>query len=159
MTSEFGVFLRQARKRKSLGQEELARDADVSVRTVRRLEAGDHSRPQFQTVQRLAHALDLGPADRETFLRTAGFPEADAVIEPVGEFGELLRQVRKQKSLTQERLADRAEVSVRTVRRLESGDALGLVVDTVRQLADALGLRPGSAERDSFLRAAVDGRA
>lgn len=57
------------------------------------------------------------------------------------------------------RLAERAEVSVRTVRRLESGDALGLVVDTVRQLADALGLRPGSAERDSFLRAAVDGRA
>ncbi|MCC8250130.1 helix-turn-helix domain-containing protein [Saccharothrix luteola] len=73
------------------------------------------------------------------------------------EFGALLRQARKRKALTQETLAERAAVGVRTVQRLEAGTTRGLMVATVRDLADALGPRLGSTERDSFLRAAVDG--
>ncbi|MEU4761964.1 helix-turn-helix domain-containing protein [Actinosynnema sp. NPDC023794] len=77
--------------------------------------------------------------------------------DAAAEFGALLRQARKRKALTQETLAERAGVGVRTVQRLEAGAAPGLTVATVRDLADALGLRLGSTERDSFLRAAVDG--
>ncbi|KAA2262015.1 helix-turn-helix transcriptional regulator [Solihabitans fulvus] len=63
---------------------------------------------------------------------------------------------RRRAGLTQEQLAVSSGVSVRALRRLESGDHGGLTVATLRSLADALGLK--SVERDVFLLTAVDGR-
>jgi transcriptional regulator with XRE-family HTH domain len=69
------------------------------------------------------------------------------------EFGPLLRGLRRDARLTQEALAERAEVGVRTIRGLETGERSDPRIDTVRRLADALGLSPG--ERDELLAAAV----
>ncbi|WP_344022685.1 NACHT domain-containing protein [Streptomyces luteireticuli] len=69
------------------------------------------------------------------------------------EFGTLLRQLRHNRGMTQETLAERAGVGVRTVRGLETGERADPRVATVRLLADALGLRP--AEREELLAAAV----
>jgi transcriptional regulator with XRE-family HTH domain len=153
--AEFGTLLRQARKRKALTQEQLADHCGLGVRTIRRLEAGDFSKIRPWTVQVLADTLELGPAERDTFLSAVAVRDEPASV--VDEFGVLLRETRERKALTQEALAARAAVGVRTVQRLEAGTAPGLTVATVRDLADALGLRPGSTERDGFLRAAVDG--
>lgn len=55
--------------------------------------------------------------------------------------------------MTQEALAERAGVGVRTIRGLETGERADPRVTTVRLLADALGLSPG--EREDLLAAAV----
>jgi len=68
------------------------------------------------------------------------------------QFGALLRQLRLRADLTQEGLAERSELGVRTIRGLETGERADPRVGTVRRLADALGL--DDAERVDLLTAA-----
>ncbi|WP_241777516.1 helix-turn-helix domain-containing protein [Streptomyces sp. CT34] len=69
------------------------------------------------------------------------------------ELSPLLRRLRQQAGMTQEALAERAGVGVRTVRGLETGERADPRVTTVRLLADALGL--ASEEREELLAAAI----
>ncbi|MFI9048160.1 helix-turn-helix domain-containing protein [Streptomyces sp. NPDC053427] len=69
------------------------------------------------------------------------------------EFSALLKQRRREAQMTQEALAERAGVGVRTIRGLETGERADPRVTTVRLLADALGLSP--EEREGLLAAAV----
>ncbi|MGH3760641.1 helix-turn-helix domain-containing protein [Actinophytocola sp.] len=71
------------------------------------------------------------------------------------QFSVLLRRLRRRSELTQEDLADRAGLSERTIRRLETGERANPQLDTVRLLADALGLGPD--ERAQLL-AVADGQ-
>ena len=57
-------------------------------------------------------------------------------------FGALLRRFRLAAGLTQETLAERAGLSTRGVQDLERGVRLMPRAETVRLLADALGLEP-----------------
>ncbi|SDW32541.1 NB-ARC domain-containing protein [Amycolatopsis xylanica] len=59
-----------------------------------------------------------------------------------GGFGELLRQLRRAAGMTQQQLAESSGVSVRSISRLEAGQRTNPRLDTVRGLADALGLEP-----------------
>ncbi|MET8732479.1 helix-turn-helix domain-containing protein [Streptomyces parvus] len=56
------------------------------------------------------------------------------------ELGTLLRQLRTRAGLTQEQLAELSKVSVRTIRRLESGRLSSPQLTTVNLLAEALGV-------------------
>jgi transcriptional regulator with XRE-family HTH domain/tetratricopeptide (TPR) repeat protein len=70
------------------------------------------------------------------------------------QFAELARRFRRRAGLTQEALAERSGVSVRTIRGLETGKRANPQLATVRLLAQALGLSP--AEQDE-LTAATEG--
>src|SRR5215831_8316016 len=61
-------------------------------------------------------------------------------LSPRGSFGALVRECRHQAFLSQEQLAERAELSERTVRNLEAERVRSPRPDTVRLLADALEL-------------------
>ncbi len=63
------------------------------------------------------------------------------------DLGTLLRKLRDAANLTQEQVAERSGVSVRTIRRLESGGATNHRMGTVHLLADALGLEEGDRLR------------
>lgn len=54
----FGERLRELRLRKKLSQEKLARQAGVSVGTVRKLEQTDTD-PTWETARAIAHALGV----------------------------------------------------------------------------------------------------
>lgn len=69
-----------------------------------------------------------------------------------GQFGVLLRQWRQRAGLSQEALAQRAAVGIRTVRGLETGERTDPRMGTVRSLADALELT--GAERAELFAAA-----
>lgn len=69
------------------------------------------------------------------------------------EFGALLRRLRQRARLTQEELAERAGVGVRTVRGLETGQRANPRITTVQDLARALELAP--TEREQLLRTAL----
>ncbi|MFV8133143.1 NACHT domain-containing protein [Streptomyces syringium] len=69
------------------------------------------------------------------------------------EFSALLRRLRHDAGMTQETLAERAGVGVRTLRGLETGERTDPRVTTVRLLADALGL--AAEEREELLAAAI----
>jgi predicted ATPase/transcriptional regulator with XRE-family HTH domain len=71
---------------------------------------------------------------------------------PVEKFGDLLRRLRVESDLTQEALAERAGLSVRAISDLERGVKRGPRPDTMRMLADGLGLS-GDA-RSAFATAA-----
>src|SRR5215813_6635385 len=71
---------------------------------------------------------------------------------PRGSFGALVRACRHRAFLSQEQLAERAELSERTVRNLEAGRVRSPRITTVRLLADALEL--AEPERESWLAAA-----
>ena len=71
---------------------------------------------------------------------------------PRGPFGALVRACRHRALLSQEQLAERAELSERTVRNLEAERVRSPRPDTVRLLADALELT--GAERAGWFAAA-----
>jgi len=75
-----------------------------------------------------------------------------ASVPPGGSFGALLRECRHRACLSQEQLAERAELSERTVRNLEAGRVRSPRNDTVRLLAGALELT--EPEREAWLAAA-----
>lgn len=66
----------------------------------------------------------------------------------------VLRRLRLRAGLTQEELAERSGVSVRTIRGLETGHRRNPRLVSVRQLAEALELQPG--EHDELMSAALD---
>lgn len=72
VTSQIGPLLRQLRRQAGMSQEQLAEAADLSVRTIRRLETGRGSDTRVGTLRLLAEALDLSPADRRRLLAEAG---------------------------------------------------------------------------------------
>jgi predicted ATPase len=78
--------------------------------------------------------------------------DADGRAEGRRGFADLLLDLRVQAGLSQEELADRAGLSVRTIRELEAGRVARPRKDSVRLLAEGLGLRDGDAGR--FLAAA-----
>ncbi len=61
---------------------------------------------------------------------------------PAPTFGSLLKRYRRAASLTQEALAERAQISVDTISALERSVSLSPRTDTLDRLADALGLTP-----------------
>src|SRR4051794_35716632 len=67
-------------------------------------------------------------------------------------FGQLLRQQRGAAALSQEELAERAGLSKRGISDLERGARLAPRPETVRMLADALGLN--NADRQALVAAA-----
>ena len=60
------------------------------------------------------------------------------------ETGSVVRRLRLRAGLTQEGLADRSGVSVRTIRGLETGHRRNPQLASLVQLADALGLSAGT---------------
>jgi transcriptional regulator with XRE-family HTH domain/tetratricopeptide (TPR) repeat protein len=72
--------------------------------------------------------------------------------QPAGGFAELLQRLRVRAEMTQEQLADSAEVSPRTVSDLERGINRTARKDTAGLLADGMGLT--GDEREQFLAAA-----
>lgn len=74
-------------------------------------------------------------------------------MEPT--IGEYLAQIRRRSTLTQEQLAERAGVSVETIRKLEQGERQGARTATLNKLARALGV-PTSALFGNAARAAAD---
>ena len=162
-TMEFGDLFRLARLQARLTQEHVAERAMVSLRAIRRLESGERGSLTMATLRSLADALELDPAGRDGFLLTAADDGPSfrkiSTREPaatVREFGALIRRARLRMGLTQEQVAQRATVSLRAIRRLETGEQTSLTHATLRSLADALDLDP--ADRDRFLPTARAGR-
>jgi transcriptional regulator with XRE-family HTH domain len=56
--SQTGIRLKALRRERNLTQERLARDANISVTTVARIEAGRHN-PGIATALKLARALEV----------------------------------------------------------------------------------------------------
>ncbi len=77
--------------------------------------------------------------------------------DPLGGFAALLRRHRAGAGMTQEALAERAGLSVRGISDLERGAKRHPHLETVRRLAEALGL--SGAERTVFVQAAARRRA
>ena len=69
-----------------------------------------------------------------------------------GSFGQRLRRLRVSADLTQQALSERSRISVDAISALENGRKLRPHRDTVRMLADGLGL--GTAEREALWEAA-----
>jgi hypothetical protein len=89
--SMFSQLLYSHRRRRALSQEDLARRAGLTARSIRNLELGSVRAPRPGTVQRLADGLALAGADRERFENAAvatylGRPPAPGGY-PVGESG------------------------------------------------------------------------
>jgi transcriptional regulator with XRE-family HTH domain len=69
--SMFSQLLYSHRRRRALSQEDLARRAGLTARSIRNLELGSVRAPRPGTVQRLADGLALDGADRERFENAA----------------------------------------------------------------------------------------
>ncbi len=54
-----GDNVRKFRKKKGISQEKLARQADISLNTLTKIESGFAKKPTIQTVIKLAEALEI----------------------------------------------------------------------------------------------------
>jgi transcriptional regulator with XRE-family HTH domain len=66
----------------------------------------------------------------------------------VEKFGAVVRSLREKRGLTQEALAERAEVSATYIGYIERGDNVPTLI-VILQIAAALGVRPAELLRDS----------
>ncbi|MEU2868115.1 helix-turn-helix domain-containing protein [Streptomyces olivoreticuli] len=72
MTGEFGLLVRQWRRRAGMTQEQLAEKSTVGVRTIRRMETGTDKNFRLDTVRLLADALNLTADERRDLMSAAG---------------------------------------------------------------------------------------
>ena len=72
--ASFGERLRRCRERAALSQEELAKQAGLTVHAISALERGLRRRPYPHTVQTLAAALGLSERERSAFVTAARRP-------------------------------------------------------------------------------------
>src|SRR3954471_8967968 len=82
-SASFGVVLRQFRTSAALSQEALAERAGLSVRGISDLERGARRAPHLTTVEMLADALDLNPAERQALLAAARASSASETLSTV----------------------------------------------------------------------------
>ena len=102
----FSRWLCERRQAQDFTQEELAEQAGCSVQMIRKLEAGE-ARPSPALAARLTACLVPPPIGQ---VEVHGHP-----------FGLWLGQVRKAQALTQAELAQQADCSLSTIKRLEQG--------------------------------------
>jgi predicted ATPase/DNA-binding XRE family transcriptional regulator len=72
--SEFGLLLRRLRSRAELSQEQLAESAGLSAESIGALERGTRRAPYRETVERLAAALNVSPAEHAELQSAARRP-------------------------------------------------------------------------------------
>src|SRR5947209_6132768 len=63
MNSSLGRLVKDLRDKKGWTQEELAEKSGLSIRAIQRIEAGETKRPNSDTLQRLATALEIDVAE------------------------------------------------------------------------------------------------
>ncbi|SDD73290.1 BTAD domain-containing putative transcriptional regulator [Actinokineospora iranica] len=79
------------------------------------------------------------------------------MLVPPGSFGENLRSHRSRVGLTQQQLAERSGVSIRALRYIERGEVGMPRADSVRRLAEALGVEPETLAQSGPPRARPSG--
>lgn len=75
----FGEMVRAHRRQRGMSQEELAEAAGLSVRNIRKIEAGEVKTPRPSTIGLLAGVFGLTGADRVDFLDDLNHPDANRV--------------------------------------------------------------------------------
>ena len=89
-----GEAIRFYRKQASITQEELARRAELAPTSVVRLETGEVRQPRYDTLMKLAGALQVNPAEFVRFVSNIGKPaalgEGMTVPEPPSYAGDVL---------------------------------------------------------------------
>ncbi|MEM0967559.1 MAG: helix-turn-helix transcriptional regulator [Verrucomicrobiota bacterium] len=64
----------------------------------------------------------------------------EELLPELKEFGEKVRRERLKRSLTQEKVAERAGIALRTLQKIESGQ-INILITTARRLREALGAK------------------
>ncbi|MGC0318948.1 helix-turn-helix domain-containing protein [Kitasatospora acidiphila] len=77
MANQLGALLREFRKQAGLTQDQLAEEAELGVRTIRRLESGKSGDHRLATVNRLADALKVTPDQRRRLIATLANPDPE----------------------------------------------------------------------------------
>lgn len=171
--SEFGLLLRDLRKSIGFTQKELAGQIDgITNSDISRWEARN-TFPSVPDVHKLADALSVDKKTRFEMLDKAGDEAAERlnssdvaiarsgikrIIGGGNMFGSLLYNLRTQQGISQKDFAIKAEVSANGLRAWEFGLRTPEDDETVRKLANALGLEEESVTRDLFFTAAQQGR-
>jgi transcriptional regulator with XRE-family HTH domain len=143
-TLTFSWLLKRLRTEAGFTQEDLARAAGMSPRTISDLERGIVARAQRETITRLAAALQLDDAVRDVFESAARSGGSGDGATPISELrvaavlaaagfdgsetqnplGIALRQLRSAAHLTLEDVAERLHWSATKLSRVERGQAL-----------------------------------
>ncbi len=134
----FGKHIRARRIELGLTQDEVARRAGMSQKTLGSLELGQRQYPTPQQVRTLAAALRSRSAELQILVPPIHGPE------PKTDFGKFIRLRREERGLTQAGLARRLGVRPECIYPLERQP--GVLERTVPRLARALELPPATLE-------------
>ena len=112
---EFGKRLKHKRRELGLTQEELAEKADLDPTYVSSIERGERN-VSLGNIDALAQALMISP--KELIPDAVHQKKAQTRIE----FGKRLKNIRQQRELTQEELAEKADLDASYIGFLERGE-------------------------------------
>ena len=128
-----GERIRYYRKKIGLTQKELAELLNVSVMTIRRLEAGTRV-PKLITVEKLSKALEVDPS----VLLDWNEPQEQDEEESVGD---RIKTLRKEKHITQTQLANCIGVQASVISKYEN-NIIVPSLEQIHKIAEALGVDP-----------------
>ncbi|HJQ40082.1 MAG TPA: helix-turn-helix domain-containing protein [Thermoanaerobaculia bacterium] len=137
LLAHIATNVRTIREQRGLSREQLAASTDLDTQMIKRIESG-RANPALTVLSRLAAAMAIslslivGGADAETI-------EAET-IEPET-VGETLVLLRKEKHMSQRRLAQRTGLRMATLRRYESGET-DPRIEAAELIARALEIEP-----------------
>ncbi len=137
LLSNIATNIRSIREQRGLSREQLAASTDLDTQMIKRIESG-RANPALTVLSRLAAAMAIslslivGGADAESI-------EAET-LEPET-VGETLVLLRKEKHMSQRRLAQRTGLRMATLRRYESGET-DPRIEAAELIARALDIEP-----------------
>jgi|LGVF01.2.fsa_nt_gb transcriptional regulator with XRE-family HTH domain len=125
-----GEKIKKIRKEKGLTQKELGELLGVSDTMIGKWE-GNNRKPKIDTLRKIANALQID------FTELMDNNQHEDLSEKTRDLTKKIRQLRVLKKLTQLELAEKAGVSLITIRRCEK-EKQNLTIDTLYKIANAL---------------------
>lgn len=140
--ASIAATLVRLRHERQLSQAALAKASGLGQGTIARLEGVSPNPPTTPTLQALAAGLAVDPSVFGLAASSAALPKMKRAPPPPGNLGPLLQRLRIRRALTQQQLADLADVSRSTIDRIERGNGASTTTATIEALARALQIPP-----------------
>jgi len=135
-TEKLNINLKKLRLKQGISQETLARQADLKLSNLAKLEGGFNSNPTLVTLIQLAKVLTRGSID--DLLANKGGNNKKVELFDIPNLGAKIKALRIEQGISQDELARQAELLLSNLSKLEGGFNSNPTMSTLQPIARVL---------------------